>query len=429
MKQFEAESPMRSGTTGRLAPFALALCICSVAMFGMGGCNKKEAAAPAVVPVKVQVLAPEEIVVSTRFSGSVEPLQTTSLAFKLPGTVQRLFRPTGVERDVQVGDTLAKGTVIAELDEGDLRRAKASAEARVAQLEARIVTSKETLTIATRNYERFVNSAGAVSQSARDDADARRVAVAGELAAEEQALADARVQLDQANDNYVNRQLVVPFDNATVAEKHIEPGERKQAQEVAFRLIDISTVHVIFGVPDTMIGEPALRSSSDRVYLGQKLQITADAFEGRSLTATVTKIAPQADPLTRTFRTELTLGNPELPQGQRLLRPGMIVTVLVGAENDRRVTLLPMAAIHHGRTADELVVYEAVSENGREVVRMRKVALGDVYNNQVEVLSANSEVRPGSKIVVSTAERLEDGLAVKVTQDNPDSAATLPEAK
>ena len=47
------------------------------------------------VPVKVNVLKPEEISVSTRFSGSVEPLQTTDLAFKLSGTVQRLHRPPG----------------------------------------------------------------------------------------------------------------------------------------------------------------------------------------------------------------------------------------------------------------------------------------------------------------------------------------------
>ena len=326
MNHEKSESQLAIGAAFRWIQAAMAA---GVLMVGAAGCNKQPSV-PGPVPVKVKVLQPEEIVVSSRFSASVEPLQTTSLAFKLPGTVQCLYRPPGLDRDVQVGDTLAKGTVIAELDEGDLRRAKASAEARVAQLEARVATAKDSLAIATRNFERFANSSGSVSEAARDEADARRVAAAGELAAAEHALADARVQLDQANDNYANRQLVVPFDNATVAEKHIEPGERKAAHEIAFRLIDISTVHINFGVPDTMIGDPALHTPDDRVYLGQKLQIIADAFEGRSLAATVTKIAPQADPQTRTFLTELTLPNPELAQGQRLLRPGLIVTVRVG---------------------------------------------------------------------------------------------------
>ncbi|MCG3132994.1 MAG: Multidrug resistance protein MdtA [Planctomycetes bacterium] len=404
-----------NGTTRlRASALAGALMIPAAILAG-AGCREREAAAapPPPVPVVVRVLEPKDVVVSRSFGGSVEPIQTTSLAFKLAGTVASVHRPVGRDRDVQVGDTLSKGTVLAELDEGDLRRAKASAEARVAQLEARVATARDNLAIATRAFERYARSSGSVSESARDDADARRVTADGELASAEQALADARVKLDQANDDYANRRLVVPFDNATVAEKRIEPGERKQAHEVAFRLIDISTVHVVFGVPDTMIGEQAACAPGDRVAPGQELQVTADAFEGRTLTGTVTKIAPQADPRTRTFRTELTLSNPRLPDGQRLLRPGMIVTVRVGAQKDRQVLLLPMSAIHRGASAGEFVVYEAVAEEDREVVRTRTVAVGDVLDNQVEVLAAGSEVARGARVVISTAERLAAGVVVK----------------
>jgi hypothetical protein len=88
-----------------------------------------------------------------------------------------------------------------------------------------------------------------------------------------------------------------------------------------------------------------------------------------------------------------------------------------------------MAAIHRGRADDELGVYEAVPEDSREVVRMRKVALGDVYNDQIEVLPSGSEVRPGARVVVSTAERLADGVAVHSLQNNPTTAGTPSEAK
>ena len=272
-------------------------------------------------------------------------------------------------RDVQVGDTLAKGTVIAELDEGDLRRAKESAEARVAQLEARVATDKENLDIATRNFQRFANSAGSVSQAARDDADARRVSAAGELATDQQALADARVHLDQANDNYANRQLIVPF----------RPRDRRRKAHRAGR----AQGGTRGGVPADrhLHGAHQLRrarhddrqagadtAAVQRVFLGQKLPVTADAFEGRTLTGTVTKIAPEADPKTRTFLTQLTLTNEEVAPGQLLLRPGMIVTVRVGAQLDHKVMLLPMAAIHQGASPDELMVYEEVTENGRELV-------------------------------------------------------------
>ena len=63
------------------------------------------------------------------------------------------------------------------------------------------------------------------------------------------------------------------------------PASARPRHEVAFRLIDISTVYVNFGVPDTMIGQPAIDTAAvQRVFLGQKLPVTADAFEGRTLT-------------------------------------------------------------------------------------------------------------------------------------------------
>jgi len=243
-------------------------------------------------------------------------------------------------------------------------------------------------------------------------------------------LADALVQLDQANDDYANRRLTVPFDHATVAEKRIEPGERKAAHEVAFRLIDISKVHVNFGVPDTMLGTATLESTStERVFLGQELAVSADAFEGLALKGAVTKIAPEADPTTRTFLTQLTLDNKELSTGEPLLRPGMIVSVLVGANLDREPLLLPLIAIHEGSSRDDLIVYEVVGDNGHDVVRPRKVSLGGVYDNQVEVLPQRSDVRAGSQIAVSTSERLTDGTLVRVMPESSDSTAISPEAK
>ncbi len=88
-----------------------------------------------------------------------------------------------------------------------------------------------------------------------------------------------------------------------------------------------------------------------------------------------------------------------------------------------------MAAIHQGASPDALMVYEVVDENGRQVVRARKVALGGVYNNEVQVVPIGSDVRSDSKIVVTTAERLADGMSVRVMQDNTDSAVSPTEAK
>ena len=82
----------------------------------------------------------------------------------------------------------------------------------------------------------------------------------------------------------------------------------------------------------------------------------------------------------------------------------MIVSVRVGGQLDHKMMLLPMAAIHQGASPDELIIYELGSEHDRDAVKVRKVALGGVYNNEVEIVPAGGEVQAGSKIVVSTAE-------------------------
>jgi hypothetical protein len=71
------------------------------------------------------------------------------------------------------------------------------------------------------------------------------------------------VQLDQANDNFANRQLIVPFDHANGGRRRTSsPASGSRQYEMAFRLIDISTVYVNFGVPDTMIGQPAIDAAA-----------------------------------------------------------------------------------------------------------------------------------------------------------------------
>jgi len=203
----------------------------------------------------------------------------------------------------------------------------------------------------------------------------------------------------------------------------------ERAHEVAFRLIDISAVHVNFGVPDTMIGAPAMASTAaESVSLGQELTVTADAFEGRALNGAVTKISPEADAVTRTFLTQLTLTNPGAETDRPLLRPGMIVSVLVGANLDREAMLLPMTAIHQSGGGETLMVFEVVSDAGRDAVKTRRVSLGGVFNNQVEVLAAGSDVHPGSRIAVTTSERLTDGMNVRVLPESPDPVAAMPEA-
>lgn len=432
------------------------------------GCGK-EPAKPALTAVRARNLRLETISLGTRFSASVKPRVSMDLSFKVAGTVQSLHAvktSTGA-RDVQAGDTLAKGTVIAQLEPRDYEQARATAEAALGQAEAaqkqaqagyaqsqalakqaeagllqakaRLDSAALELKLAEQNWTRYREMPPeTISEKEREDAEARRdqalaehsateqqvrvaelqvqaaeqqvLAAQQQARAQEQLVASARVSLAAAQDRLADCSLAVPFDDATVAQVLVQTGERVAAGAPVFKLIDMTTVHVAFGVPDIMLGEPAAGAS---IRLGDRLDVAADAFPGERFTGTVTRIAPVADPNTRTFLTELALENPKGPQHpQGRLRPGMIVRIRV--KKDLQVLLLPMTAVQRGAAAGETVVYAVTGpESGAQVSR-RRVVLGGLYNNQVEVL-AGSEVREGDRVVTAGASLVSEGQSVRVT--------------
>ncbi|GEM_PF-1194244 len=446
-------------------PALLALAV--VLLLGCG----KEPGKPALPAVKARDLHLETISLGTRFSASVKPRIAMDLSFKVAGTVQSLHavKTPSATRDVQAGDTLAKGIVIAQLETRDYEQAKATAEAALGQAEASLKQSQAghaqaqalsrqaeagllqakaklesvalELKLAEQNWTRYQEmSPETISEKEREDAKARRDQAAAEhsamgqqvrvaeqqvqaseqqvLAAQQQAraaelqVASAKVALAAAQDRLADCSLQVPFDEATVAQVLVQAGERVAGGAPAFKLIDMSTVHVAFGVPDMMLGESTTAAS---IRIGDRLDVAADAFPGERFTGTVARIAPIADANTRTFLTELALENPKGPQHpQGRLRPGMIVRIRV--KKDVKALLLPMTAVQRGAGPGEMVVYVVTGPDTGAQVSRRRVVLGGLYNNQVEVLTG-SEVREGDRIVTAGASLVNEGQAVRVIME------------
>jgi RND family efflux transporter MFP subunit len=365
----------------------------------------------------VKPLAPEKVQDSMRFSATVEPHQTVELAFRVAGTVERLYRVKTAmgERDVQEGDVVPKGEVIAQLELRDYQREAERAKAELDRATANIGRVEANLRNAQREFERARDLFGknVAAKKDLDEATARREVAEADLAAAKNEQGAARVAVSQAEDKLADCTLRVPIDHATVVWKKIEPAERIEAQRVVFRIMDMETVHVQFGVPEAMLGDPAMVSAPVRVSLGQGVDVFLEAFEGRRFEGRITKIAPAADANTRTFLTEVTLDN-----RKGLIKPGMIATVHLGEEKE--AVLLPMTAIQRGAAPGETVVFQIDEENGKSVARRRRVDLGGVYNNQVEVKVATSKVRVGDRIAVTGAWRLDEGTEVRVIEKEPE---------
>jgi RND family efflux transporter MFP subunit len=371
------------------------------------GCQGRPSAPAPATAVQVAALARAPVSSVIRFSATVRERQRLELSFKVPGTIVWLLQvqePGGISRDFHEGDVVLGDPKrpLARLDDADYRRRVEGAKARLAEAQAKqgAVTAGLTALEATFGRIKALRATGAVPQQTYDETLGKRDAAAAELDAARREVAAATVALRQAEDDLANCSLTVPIARATVARKYVETNTRVPGGQPVYQIMDLSCLHVAFGVSDKMVA---------RFLLGQAVTVTSEATSGRRYSARVTKIAPAADLRTRTFEVEVTIDD---PGG---LKPGMVVTIALGREET--MVLVPLASIVRGADRDDVAVYTVAEAGGRTTVRKRRVALGPVFDNRVQLLEGSpSEVRVGDRIIVNGAFRVTDGQTVRTLE-------------
>src|SRR5215469_6932349 len=97
----------------------LSLAVLSV----LAGCGtKKQKTGPEPVPVNAETVAAQQVQPSWSYSGEIRPDIEVQLAFKEPGYVAALYEVKGVDgrmRELQVGDEIPAGVVLARLRSSD----------------------------------------------------------------------------------------------------------------------------------------------------------------------------------------------------------------------------------------------------------------------------------------------------------------------
>ncbi|HVX12213.1 MAG TPA: efflux RND transporter periplasmic adaptor subunit [Pirellulales bacterium] len=360
--------------------------------------------APAMpTTVRVAVLAPEVVVSGLRYSAAVKEVGRAELSFRVGGTIEdfhRLSGPGGRQRPIHAGDRVAKGTALAWLDTADHRRESAVAAEKLAIAQARLAqleTQSGLAQIELHRTEQLVDR-GAATDAELDTARSRQLSMAAAVAGARRDVESARIGLEQAEANLAYCTLVSPIDEGTVAERYIDAGERVAANEPVFLILDLSSVVIAFGVPDTLVS---------RLALGQEMEVTCEALPGQQLRGVIHKIGSAADPHTHTYAVEVRIDE---PQG---LRPGMIATVLL--EREVRAHLLPLTAIVPRTDTGAYDVFRVTEEGDQTVARRVPVEFDDVVDNRVTIkVGEKASLRPGDRIIATGTHRLYDGQPVAV---------------
>jgi len=380
------------------------------------GCRDGKSQVTESAAIPVQTAAVEEVAVdtATHYSAAIEPDTTVEMAFKVDGYVESLLTVGG--RNVQAGDFVAKGAVLARVRQSDYRAGLDASRAQALQAEEGLKAASWQLSQVEAIYRKAsldAERATALYQEkalTKPDYDAARAQLDSTFAQVEAArknveahrniVGSAKAQERSSTITFEDTALVAPM-SAVVLEKRVEPGTLVGRGTPVFRLGAVGTVRMAFGVPDTAV--TALK-------LGAVLGVHVDALPDDSLQGRIREIAAAADPATRLYRIEVAI-----PNAKQQLKAGMMGKVSVpGAQPAVRLPAVPAVALLRAPSdpnAASVFVINGGSEKAR--ARLRTVRLGEFAGSRVTVIAG---LKKGERVVTGGKQNLVDGALVRVVE-------------
>ena len=327
----------------------------------LSACGQQKSGAPAggpmmgaadktpVVSVAAAVLqrVPQDAVYST----SVQANAVNNIAPQSGGRIQKL--------NVEVGDFVSAGQVLAEMDR--------------VQLDQAALRLKNDETELARVKQLYAE--GGVSQS--------------DFEALELAFKVSKSSFENLQENTILRAPV----GGVVSARNYDRGDLYGMGQPIYTVQQITPVKLLV---------PISEADYTRVKRGDKVSLTADALPGKTFTGTIVRLYPTMDPGTHTFSAEVRVANEK-----RELRPGMYarVTVDFGA---RESVVVPDAAVIKQQGSGQRTVFVL---NGDDTVSIKVVEAGRHFGSQYEILSG---LEAGEQVLTGGFANLKSGDKVEV---------------
>lgn len=312
--------------------------------------------------------------------GTLHPARASRLAFRVGGPL--------IDLAVEEGDTVAAGTVLAQIDPRDFELA-------LAELEARRDAARASHRLTDLTYQRRVQlvERGHVSAAELDEAVAERDRAAAEIASLTQQIATARAALGDT-------QLVAPFAGR-IARLDIELQDYVSARTPAITFHDVSAMDLVVDLPERLV---LLLPDTRAIHV-----ILSDRPD-RSYPAEIREIASEQATETGTFRTTLRL------QALDDILPlaGLSGTATFEFANspsaaDAEVLVLS-SAVFSGESGGDFVWRVVDDENGDPTVLRHPVTVGGMAGERTRIIGGLAD---GDRIIAYGVDFLRDGQRVR----------------
>jgi membrane fusion protein, multidrug efflux system len=290
-------------------PLRISLLLTAVAIVLTSCKPEVKADAPEVRPVRTITATRGEAAETVVLTGHIQAEDEPAMAFRIGGRM--------IERSVNVGDRVEPGQTLAHLDPESELNALRSAESALSAAQGQLIYQRGDF---ERQRQLLANGH---TPRARFDQSQKALQNA------QAAVDDAEAQLEIARDRVSWTNLRADAAG-TVTARGAEPGEVVQAGQMIVRLARQGGRDAVFDVPAQLL-RAAPSDSRITVRLTDDPAVTA--------TGRVREVAPQADPVTRTFEVKVGLNDP--PETMRL---GATVTGSVKLASDP-VIAVPASAL------------------------------------------------------------------------------------
>ena len=336
----------------------------------LAGCGDKHAAAPPPVRPVLSVVVTPTLGRTISFAGSIEPRYSAVLGFRILGRI--------IARDVNAGDIVSKGTLLAALDPVSLELAVRSALAAVANAQAQLANAS-----ATEARQRTLFEQNNTAQAEFDTARLGRETA-------EAAVIQAQANLNKAQEQLGYAQLHADFDGVVTA-VDAEVGQVVSPGQKVVTVARPDVREAVVDVPDDL---------ATSLKEGAQFEVAHELDPSVMTMGRVREIAPQADAATRTRRLRIALDNP--PESFRL---GAIVTATLQSGATPHIEL-PSSAIleSDGKTSVWIV-------DPANTVSLRVISIAARDENRVQVADG---VAAGNRVVTAGVHSLSPGQAVRI---------------
>jgi RND family efflux transporter MFP subunit len=328
---------------------------------------------------------------------TIPKTNSDGLPVTLPGTLQGVIEATVYARSSgyvirwtkDIGASVKKGELLAEITAPEIDQQLHQAEATRAQTEA-----SEALTKSTAERWQSLREKDAVTQQDLDERLSAYKQAQSDLAA-----AEANVSRLRSLQGF--NKVVAPFDGV-VTRRNVDVGDLVDgasgggtasgggAGRALFSVAQVDPLRLYVYVPQTY---------ANQIHVGDPVTVTLAERAGEQYEGVIARTARAIDTATRTMQVEIRVPN---PKGE--LIAGSYVQVLLPIKGDNTGLVVPTNALLFRPQGSYVAVVD-----GQGHVRLNLVKLGIDFGTMVQVKSG---LHASDRIVLNPADSLADGDVV-----------------